>query len=57
MSEKPFLTARWSPLAMLNYLVDPGILKPYVPVGTELDSFEIRSFVSMVGLLFHDARV
>ena len=57
MSEKPFLTARWSPLAMLNYLVDPGILMPYVPVGTELDSFESRSFVSMVGLLFHDARV
>ena len=32
-----FLTAEWRWLALLNYLVDPAILRPRVPAGTELD--------------------
>jgi uncharacterized protein YqjF (DUF2071 family) len=34
---KPFLTANWRYLAMLNFAVDPKILAPHVPVGTQLD--------------------
>ena len=34
---KPFLTANWRYLAMLNFAVDPEILAPHVPAGTELD--------------------
>ena len=52
-----FLTAEWQYLAMLNYEVDPGLLEPFVPAGTELDSFEGRCFVSMVGFLFLNTRV
>ncbi len=54
---KPFLTARWRYLAMLNYEVPPEILAPYVPRGTELDSWQGKTFVSMVGFLFLDTRV
>ena len=54
---KPFLTADWRYLAMLNFPVDPGILAPHVPEGTELDFFEGETFVSLVGFLFLNTRV
>jgi uncharacterized protein YqjF (DUF2071 family) len=47
-----FLSAEWRDLVMLNYEVSPRLLQPYVPRGTELDSFEGRSFVSLVGFRF-----
>ena len=52
-----FLRARWQALAMLNYRVDPEILQPHVPAGTELDLWQGEAFVSMVGFLFLDTRV
>jgi len=54
---KPFLTAEWRYLAMLNYQVEPAVLAPFVPAGTELDSWQGRTFVSVVGFLFLDTRV
>ncbi len=59
MSGKPgvFLRAEWRYLVMLNYQVDPSILAPYVPNGTELDSWEGKTFVSMVGFRFLNTRV
>jgi len=57
MPAKTFLTANWLNLVMLNYEVDPAILKPYTPAGTELDIWQGKALVSMVGFLFHDTRV
>jgi uncharacterized protein YqjF (DUF2071 family) len=54
---KTFLTANWLNLIMLNYEVDQAILKQYTPAGTELDLWEGKALVSMVGFLFHDTRV
>lgn len=54
---RPFLTARWVHLAMLNYEVDPALLGKLVPPGTDLDTFAGRTFVSMVGFQFLDTRV
>jgi len=51
------LTARWVHLAMLNYRIDPEILAPLVPAGTELDLWQDAAFVSVVGFLFLDTRV
>ncbi len=42
---------------MLNYEVPPELLTPYLPAGTELDYWEGKALVSMVGFLFHDTRV
>jgi uncharacterized protein YqjF (DUF2071 family) len=47
-----FLSAEWRDLVMLNYEVEPGILRQYVPRGVELDAFEGRTFVSLVGFQF-----
>ncbi len=52
-----FLTADWRYLTMLNYEIDPCVLRPFVPAGTELDSWQGRTYLSMVGFLFLDTRV
>jgi len=54
---RPFLTARWTNLAMLNYEIEPADLAALVPAGTELDDFGGRTFVSLVGFQFRDTRV
>ncbi len=53
----PFLTARWRWLAMLNYEVDPALLRPLVPAGTELDAWDGVTYASVVGFMFMDTRV
>jgi uncharacterized protein YqjF (DUF2071 family) len=57
MKPRPFLTAEWRHLAMLNYAVDPGALKRFVPSGTELDSHQGDYFISVVGFRFLKTRV
>lgn len=52
-----FLTAEWRNLIMLNYTVDPEILKPHLPAFTELDLWQGKCLVSMVGFLFRETRV
>ncbi len=52
-----FLSAEWRFLVMLNYEIDPALVRPYVPAGTELDFWNNRTFVSMVGFLFLDTKV
>ena len=52
-----FLTAEWRHLVMLNYEVDPAILQPRLPGGTELESWLGRTFASLVGFRFLRTRV
>lgn len=52
-----FLTAEWRDLVMLNYEVDPAVLAPLVPIGTELDRWQGRALVSVVGFHFRRTRV
>jgi uncharacterized protein YqjF (DUF2071 family) len=57
MGKIRFLKAAWKNLLMLNYEVDPAILKPYLPAGTELDLWQGKALVSMVGFMFLNTRV
>jgi len=52
-----FLTAEWRDLAMLNYEVDPGLLLKLVPMGTELHSWNGKTFISLVGFRFLKTKV
>lgn len=52
-----FLSAEWRDLVMLNYEVDPGLVRRYVPRGTELDSFEGKTYVSLVGFRFLNTKL
>ncbi len=56
-TQPAFLTARWAQLAMLNYEIEPQLLAGRIPAGTELDMWQGRCFVSMVGFLFLDTRL
>ena len=57
MSTARFLTAEWRWLVMFNYEVEPSVLARHVPAGTELDAWNGKTFVSMVGFQFLKTRV
>ncbi len=42
---------------MLNYVVDPALLSPHVPAGTELDLWAGHAIMSLVGFRFVDTRM
>lgn len=52
-----FLTAQWRNLVVLNYEIDPRLLRSLVPSGTELDFWNDRTFVSLVGFQFLQTRL
>jgi len=52
-----FLTAEWRHLAMLNYEVEASLLLPYVPAGTEIDRWNGKVFLSLVGFRFMKTRI
>lgn len=49
---KIFLSAHWENLIMANYEVSPDLLIPYLPNGVELDYYDSKTFVSLVGFMF-----
>ncbi len=52
-----FLTAEWRRLAFANYEVDPAVLAPYLPYGTELDLWQGRCYASLIGFMFKNVRL
>jgi uncharacterized protein YqjF (DUF2071 family) len=52
-----FLTAEWNDLAMFNYKIDPKILENYVPKGTELDLWNGKCYISLIGFMFENVKV
>ncbi|CAN5268243.1 DUF2071 domain-containing protein [soil metagenome] len=56
-NKKIFLSAEWQNLIMINYEVDPKVLLPFLPAFTQLDQFENKTLVSLVGFLFKDTKV
>jgi uncharacterized protein YqjF (DUF2071 family) len=43
---KPFLTAQWRNLLMINFAVTPALLQKYVPHRTELDTWNDTYYIS-----------
>lgn len=56
-ARRTFLTAEWHDLVLLNYEVEPDVLAPLVPRGTELDAWDGATLASMVGFRFLDTRL
>lgn len=57
MSQQKFLTGEWRKLIMANYIVEPAILKEYLPAKTELDFWNEKCYVSLVGFMFKNVKV
>ena len=54
--ERPFLTARWSEMLLLNFEVPAEAIAELAPAGTEPDLFNGQAYLSIVGFMFRDAR-
>lgn len=54
---RPFLTARWESLILLNFVCPERLLEPLVPQGTDLDPWHGQAMVSLVGFRFVDTRL
>ncbi len=52
-----FLTAEWNDLLFINYEVNPEILQKYVPIGTELDLFDKKCYLSLIGFMFENVKL
>jgi uncharacterized protein YqjF (DUF2071 family) len=57
MSTSIFLKGEWRNLIMINYEIDPDVLAAYLPAHTELDTFNGKHYVSLVGFLVKDSKV
>jgi uncharacterized protein YqjF (DUF2071 family) len=57
LPQRVFLSAEWRDLVMLNYEVDPALLHRYIPPGTALDSFQGKTYVSLVSFRFCHTRL
>lgn len=55
--QRVFLTAEWRHLILLQYAVDPSILRPLVPAGNELDTLHGQTLVSLVAFRFRQTRL
>ncbi|QYK52252.1 MAG: DUF2071 domain-containing protein [Fimbriimonadaceae bacterium] len=54
---RPFLTAKWLNLLILNYPCPTELLAPYLPGGVELDTWESQTLISVVGFEFADTKI
>lgn len=54
---KTFLKARWENLIMANYTIDTEALLPFLPAGVEIDLYDGKAYVSLVGFIFKRSRI
>lgn len=52
-----FLKANWTNLALINYEVDARILENYIPKGTELELWNGKCYISLVGFMFENVKL
>lgn len=52
-----FLTANWNNLALINYVINPKMLNKYLPKGTEIDLWNDKCYVSLVGFMFNNTKL
>jgi uncharacterized protein YqjF (DUF2071 family) len=52
-----FLKAEWNDLAVMNFEINPKILEKYIPIGTELDLWNGKCYLSLIGFMFENVKV
>jgi len=57
MTSALFLSAKWKNLVMINYEIDPSVLSSFIPKGTQLDLWNGKALISLVGFMFLDTYV
>ena len=54
---RPFLTARWTDLLLLNFAVPADLIASVAPPGTEPDLHNGQAYISIVGFRFQNVRL
>jgi uncharacterized protein len=57
MTDRPFLTARWTDLLLLNFVVPRELIERVAPAGTQPDLHEGVAYISIVGFRFQNVRM
>lgn len=52
-----FLSAEWRKLILINYAIEEKHLLPYLPAGTQLDTYNGICYVSLVGFMFVNTKL
>lgn len=52
-----FLRANWEKIIMVNYEIDPNILNEFLPKGVELDLYNEKCYISLVGFMFKKTKL
>jgi len=52
-----FLKANWENIIMVNYEIDHEVLLPFLPKGVELDLYEGKAYISLVGFMFKNTKL
>ena len=52
-----FLNAQWKNLALFNFEIDAKILEQYIPKGTEIDVWNGKCYISLVGFRFENVKL
>ncbi|NRT15019.1 hypothetical protein HNP99_001366 [Flavobacterium sp. 28A] len=52
-----FLKANWTNLALINYEVNASLLEKYIPKGTEIELYNGKCYVSLVGFMFENVKI
>jgi uncharacterized protein len=52
-----FLKANWENIIMANYAVPIETLKPFIPRGVELDLYNGKAYISLVGFMFKNTKL
>ena len=55
--QSSFMKAEWNDLLFINYEINPEILQKYVPKGTEIDLYNSKCYISLIGFMFEDVKV
>lgn len=52
-----FIEAEWRKLVIVNYVINPNKLSDYIPFGTELDLWQDKCYISLVGFMFLNTKL
>jgi hypothetical protein len=52
-----FMKAEWNDLLFINYEINPEFLEKYVPKGTELDLWNGKCYISLIGFMFENVKI
>ena len=55
--KRSFMKAEWNDLLFINYEINPKLLQKYVPKGTEIDLWNGKCYISLIGFMFEDVKI